>query len=119
MERDLLNMSSTLQEARKLLNKGDVNGALEITKTVQNKLSQMTFTPSEKNIQLMAYKEGMNVLDMKQNIMPAINWQDTSPRGVLELFRNMGLNHEPEVAEKLLSQGKGLQRMMTIKSRII
>ncbi|WP_430883823.1 hypothetical protein [Fusibacter sp. JL216-2] len=110
MERDLLNMSSTLQEARKLLNKGDVNGALEITKTVQNKLSEMTFTPSEKNIQLMAYKEGMNVLDMKQNIMPAINWQDTSPRGVLELFRNMGLNHEPEVAEKLLSQGKGLQR---------
>ena len=110
MERDLLNMSSTLQEARKLLGKGDVSGALEITKNVQTKLGQMTFTPSEKNIQLMAYKEGMNVLDSKQNIMPSINWQDTSPRGVLELFRNMGLNHEPEVAEKLLSQGKGLQR---------
>lgn len=108
MERDLLNMSSTLQEARKLLGKGDVNGALEITKNVQGKLDQMIFTPSEKNIQLKAFKDGMNVLDVKPNMMPSINWQDTSPRGVLELFRDMGLNHEPEVAEKLLSHDKGM-----------
>lgn len=108
MERDLLNMSSTLQEARKLLAKGDVTQALDITKNVQKKLDQIVFKPSEKNIQLMAFKDGMNVLNVKPNMIPAINWQDASPRGVLELFRDLGLNHEPEVAEKLLSHDKSM-----------
>jgi len=108
MERDLLNMSSTLQEARKLLGKGEVNQALDIAKNVQNKLDQMIFKPSEKNVQLMAFKQGADVLNIQTNTVPSIDWQDASPRGVLELFRNMGLNHEPEVAEKLLSQDKSL-----------
>ncbi|GKT33612.1 hypothetical protein ADUPG1_007453, partial [Aduncisulcus paluster] len=77
---------------------------------VQGKLDQMIFKPSEKNIQLMAYKEGVNILDLKQSMAPSINWQDASARGVLELFRNMGLNHEPEVAEKLLGSGKNLEK---------
>jgi len=110
MERDLLNMSSTLQEARKLLSKGDLTQAMDITKNVQKKLDQMVFKPAEKNIQLMAMKNGMDVLNVKPNMMPSINWQDTSPRGVLELFRDLGLNHEPEVAEKLLSHDKSMAR---------
>lgn len=110
MERDLLNMSSTLQEAKKLLGKGNVDAAIDITKNVQSKLDKMIFKPAEKNIQLMAFKNAEDLLGMKNTSMPSINWQDASPRGVLELFRDLGLNHEPELAEKVLSQEKSLDK---------
>ncbi len=109
MEKNLLNMSSELQEARKLLAKGDVSAAKDIVKNVSGTLEKMIFKPSEKNIELMAFKQASEMSGMKQASMPTLQWQNTSMRGVVELFRDMGLNHEPEVAEKLLSSNRKLQ----------
>ncbi len=120
MERNLLGMSSELQEARKNLVKGDFTTAKEIVKQVSGSLEKMIFKPSEKNIELMAFKQGAEMSGLKQSGMPVLSAQNTSMRGVLELFREMGLNHEPEVAEKLLEVGKnkGLEEDYKIKDNL-
>lgn len=120
MEKNLLNMSSELQEARKNLSKGDIAAAKETVKQVSSTLEKMIFKPSEKNIELMAYKQGAEMTGLKPSGLPTLSAQNTSMRGVLELFREMGLNHEPEVAEKLLGMGKkqGLEEDYKIKDNL-
>jgi hypothetical protein len=113
-------MSSELQEARKNLSKGDIAAAKETVKQVSSTLEKMIFKPSEKNIELMAFKQGAEMTGLKPSGLPTLSAQSTSMRGVLELFREMGLNHEPEVAEKLLGMGKkqGLEEDYKIKDNL-
>jgi len=118
MEKNLLKMSSDLQEARQLLSKGDMNGAKKIIKTVHGKLEEAVFRPSEKKIQGFALKQSEAFVKDKELLqMQTFKQESMSSRNVLELFRNLGLNHEYEVSEKL-SQLKTLEKELKLDNNL-
>ncbi len=101
-ERDLVRMSSDLVEARNMLERGDFRGALDIIKNVRSSIESMKFDPSSLKIE-GHIRQRANELFEINNQNYAISKNDLSPsgRGVLELMRSLGLNHEYEVSEKL------------------
>ncbi len=102
MEKNLLKMSSDLQTARQHLAKGDIAGAKNIIKTVHGKLEEAVFKPSERKVQGFALKQSEAFLQDKEMMqLQSYKQEGVSARNVLELFRNLGLNHEYEVSEKL------------------
>lgn len=118
MEKTLLKMSSDLQEARQLISKGDVKGAKNIIKTVHSKLEAAIFKPSEKQIQGFALKQSEAFVKDKDYLqMQTFRQESVSSRNVLELFRNLGLNHEYEVSEKM-SQLKSFDKEMKLDTNL-
>lgn len=105
MEKKCLEMSSSLQKARHHLDKGEGKKAFDIVNAVKKDLKSLSFSPSEKTIELRAFQKGLTVLGISK---PAAFLQTEtlhSARNVLSYFRHMGLNHEAEWAEKILSSG--------------
>jgi len=101
-ERDLVKMSSDLADARNMIGKGNINGALDIIKNVRTKIETMKFNPSITKVE-GHLKDKANALIDLNNQNYAMTKADMTPsgRGVLELMRSLGLNHEYEVSEKL------------------
>ncbi len=118
MEKNLLKMSSDLQEARQKLVKGDIVGAKNIVKTVHGKLDAAVFKPSERKVQGFALKQSEAFLQEKELMnVQSYKQEGVSARNVLELFRSLGLNHEYEVSEKL-SQLKTLEKEMKLDGNL-
>lgn len=101
-ERDLVKMSSDLAEARHMIEKGNTKGALNIIKDVRSKIENMKFNPSITKVEGHLKDKANSLIDLN-NQNYAMSKSDLSPsgRGVLELMRSLGLNHEYEVSEKL------------------
>jgi len=118
MEKNLLKMSSDLQEARQKLANGDIAGAKNIVKTVHGKLEAAVFKPSERKVQGFALKQSEAFLQEKEMMtVQTYKQEGVSARNVLELFRSLGLNHEYEVSEKL-SQLKTLEKEMKLDGNL-
>lgn len=118
MEKNLLKMSSDLQTARQHLAKGNIADAKNIIKTVHGKLEEAVFKPSERKVQGFALKQSEAFLQNKEMIqLQTYKQEGVSARNVLELFRNLGLNHEYEVSEKL-SQLKTLEKEMKLDTNL-
>ena len=118
MEKNLLKMSSDLQTARQHLAKGNIADAKNIIKTVHGKLEEAVFKPSERKVQGFALKQSEAFLQNKEMIqLQTYRQEGVSARNVLELFRNLGLNHEYEVSEKL-SQLKTLEKEMKLDTNL-
>lgn len=101
-ERDLVKMSSDLTDARNMIGKGNIKGALDIIKNVRTKIETMKFNPSITKVEGHLKDKANALIDLNnQNYALAKNDMTPSGRGVLELMRSLGLNHEYEVSEKL------------------
>lgn len=124
MEKQLLKMSSNLQEARTLLSKGDVAGAKAIIKSVHQSLENAVFKPSERKVQAFALKQGESLIQEKETLnekqllqLQNFKQEGVSARNTLELFRSLGLNHDYEVSEKL-SQLKSFDKEIKMDSNL-
>jgi hypothetical protein len=124
MEKNLLKMSSDLQEARSLIAKGDISAAKEIIKWVHKGLENAVFKPSERKVQGFALKQGEGLVEDKETLqnkgllqVQNFKQEGISSRNVLELFRSLGLNHEYEVSEKL-SQLKTFDKDMKLDNNL-
>ncbi|MGB3366261.1 MAG: hypothetical protein WBA54_02120 [Acidaminobacteraceae bacterium] len=101
-ERDLVKMSSDLADARNMIGKGNIKGALDVIKSVRTKIENMKFNPSLTKVEGHLKDKADSLIDLN-NQNYAFSKTDITPsgRGVLELMRSLGLNHEYEVSEKL------------------
>lgn len=104
-EKELLLFSSDLAEARNLMSQGNIKEAMKIVSHVKTQLNNVIFNPADVKIQSFATERAMQLMDDatlggKLSFKPS---GELSSRNVLEFFRNMGLNHEYEASETLLS----------------
>lgn len=124
MEKQLLKMSSNLQEARSLLSKGDMAATKAIIKSVHQSLENAVFKPSERKVQGFALKQGEALIQEKETLnekqllqLQTFKQEGVSARNTLELFRSLGLNHDYEVSEKL-SQLKTFDKKIKVDSNL-
>ncbi|TWI57874.1 hypothetical protein [Halalkalibacter nanhaiisediminis] len=111
-ERQLMQASSQLHEAKKLLGKGRHQEANRIVREVQQLVEQLNFKPSETKI--MHYTAA-NERALREAQLPSQSFtsqlnetargpvQEGSPRAMFEMVRGLGLNRDSEVAQQLAS----------------
>lgn len=109
-EKELLQASSHLADARRLLAKGDVTSARQIVEAVKNTIRNLDFRPVDVKVQHYIAK---NVFDSQpltpeqrvtaqlEHVLVQQQNTGTSPRAAFELLRTMGLNYDSEVAQSL------------------
>lgn len=113
-EKKLLVMSSELDKALVLIKNGEIGRAKEIVAASAKLLSDISFNPSQKRVQVFAedkmnhfgkmfkneqHKAERLDLQIRQHL---ISHRGAGPaRDVVETLRFLGLNHEMEVAEAL------------------
>lgn len=117
MEKELMHASAKLLNAKDVLVKGDIAGAVKITTEVKETFEKMTFTPSVNRVQAFATlktdqimnefspQNGKTVkLDAQLERVLDIFKDSTGvrqARDVAEIMRFMGVNHESEVSSKI------------------
>ncbi|MCT8138742.1 hypothetical protein H1D32_13955 [Anaerobacillus sp. CMMVII] len=113
-EKSLMQASSQLAEAKKLLNKGNFQEANKIVQEVKSMIERLEFKPSEVKVKHFISKEEQNLIVRtgSQQIVKQIDeltqratMQEASARQTFELIRGLGLNRDTEVAQ-LLASGK-------------
>lgn len=107
-ERDLLQSSGRLEIARTLID-SDEKKAIEIIKEVKTQIDQISFKPQKKKMygvtKQLVYEKLYDEALIK-SIPIKLETMSSSPRMVLETLRDIGLNHEPEISEKIRNQEK-------------
>lgn len=115
-EKQLLKMSSSLQDAKGFLKSGDVAKAGDILRTVEKELAAIEFQPSKVKAvrQLVTDKVysgdyGEKALKFRASQqLERIFQLPATPRGVLETMKSLGLDHDSEVMSTLSKDsGKG------------
>lgn len=113
-EKSLMQASSQLTEAKKLLNKGNYQEATKIVQEVKNLVGRIEFKPSETKIKHFITKEEKNLqnkpapqqlLQQFDEMTRRAATPDFSARQAFELVRGLGLNRDSEMAV-LLASGK-------------
>lgn len=108
-ERNLLRQSSTLEEARQLLIKGDTDQALAKVQEVKTNIDQMTFKPTLKRVvgfmsesQNFSLKEVTyeRVQSFFEDQVGDFSKEDKSVAGLVHYLRRLGVNHETEVFQE-------------------
>ena len=108
-EKQLLQASTQLAEAKKLLSQGNHAEASKIVRDVKNMMDSINFKPSDQKI--VHYVKGEN--EALQHRSPTgqllTKMSDTtyqgsepSPRAMYDMVRSLGLNHESDVANSLV-----------------
>ncbi|PAM94732.1 hypothetical protein B4N84_11140, partial [Flavobacterium sp. IR1] len=109
-ERSLMQASSQLQEAKKLLSKGLHEQANQIVKQVKQLVERLNFQPSETKVKHYvalnerAGQEGRTpsqILSQQYSEHARSPIQEGSPRAMFEMIRGMGLNRDSEIAQQL------------------
>ena len=110
-EKQLMNASSQLAEAKKLLAKGDHAEAGRIVNEVKTLIDKLIFKPSEQKIMHYVNKESMSLgnstptqqmlAQFSEAAHGTLN-QEPSARQMYEMVRSLGLNHESDVANSLV-----------------
>ncbi|OLS35961.1 hypothetical protein BTR22_13300 [Alkalihalophilus pseudofirmus] len=109
-ERSLMQASSQLQEAKKLLSKGLHEQANQIVKEVKQLVERLNFQPSETKVKHYvalnerAGQEGRTpsqILSQQYSEHARSPIQEGSPRAMFEMIRGMGLNRDSEIAQQL------------------
>ncbi len=111
-ERQLLQASSHLHEAKKLLAKGQHHEANRIVREVGQLVERLSFKPSETKV--MHYTAA-NERALREAQLPSQSYtnqltetargpvQEGSPRAMFEIIRGLGLNRDSEIAQQLAS----------------
>lgn len=128
-EKKLMKASSQLAEARKLLAGGDHSSAVKIVQDVKAQLEQLTWKPADVKIRHLLLKQQaeINPTNISHRLTAEINnittphkTHDLSARGMFELVRSMGLNHDSEAAMNLAGQsGQSSDKQENMKSMLM
>ncbi len=114
-ERRMLEASSQLAEAKKLLGNGQHQEARQLVRSVQQTIDQLQFKPSEKKIQHFVSREGQWQETRTVNQRLSHHLQETarsfiqnegSPRQIFEGVRSIGITREADLAQ-ILAGNKG------------
>ncbi|MEH7615321.1 hypothetical protein V7200_06230, partial [Cytobacillus firmus] len=112
-EKQLMQASSQLAEAKKLLAKGDHAQAGKIVSEVKTLIDKVIFKPSEQKVVHFVAKESMMLEKQPaaQHVIKQFNETasgylsgEPSARQMFEMVKSMGLNHDSEVANSLVFQ---------------
>lgn len=102
-EKSMLEASTLLQQAKKLLVKGETQDSLQIVKQVKLMMQEVNFKPSE--TKMMHFVKGeWGQASPLGSALSLTNQQDGSARQVLEMMRQLGLNREHDLAGQLASK---------------
>jgi hypothetical protein len=118
-EKRLLQASTQLSEAKKLLDKGNYEQARKIVQEVKNMLAQLQFKPSDVKVKHFVSQESIKLHNPAQAFWN--EWNKTiqpksSARHVLETIRRLGLTYESDVANALVfKEGKQEEMEQTAK----
>lgn len=111
-EKKLMQASSQLAEAKKLLTKGNYQAANKIVQDVKNLVEKLEFKPSEIKVKHFITKEEQNLTNRtdSQKLLQQFDemtkraaQQEPTARQTFELVRGLGLNRDSEVAQLLVS----------------
>ncbi|MDQ0244775.1 hypothetical protein J2S09_002346 [Bacillus fengqiuensis] len=102
-EKSMLEASTLLQQAKKLLAKGETQDSLQVVKQVKAMMQEVNFKPSETKMMHMVKQEWGQASPLG-NALSLANQQDGSARQVLEMMRQLGLNREHDLAGQLASK---------------
>lgn len=112
-EKQLMQASTQLAEAKKLLAKGDHAQAGKIVNEVKSLIDKLIFKPTEQKIMHFVNKESM-ALEMRtpeRNLLAQYGQttsgymnQEPSARQMFEMVRSLGLNHDSDIANSLVFQ---------------
>jgi hypothetical protein len=113
-EKKLLTASAQLAEAKKLLSKGDHSGANRIVAEVKTVIDKMIFKPSDVRVKHYVSQELGRLENLPlskqvtQNFEQSISGlkQEPSARNSYEYLRNLGLTHETDHAQALVSKDR-------------
>lgn len=104
-ERQLLQASSQLADAKKLLAKGNFSEASKIVGQVKELIDKLNFKPSEQKIMHFVSKESLS-MDNRHALLEAgargFSLQEPSGRQMFEMVRSLGLNHDSDLANSLV-----------------
>lgn len=113
-EKELMQASSQLAEARKHLAKGQNSDAIAVLQEVKAKLETLNWRPSNVRVQHFLTGNSMFMEDTPSihhlagkmaDLATHFQQHEPSARNMYEFMRSLGLNHESEVAQAL-SAGK-------------
>ncbi|MGM0378626.1 MAG: hypothetical protein ACQEQE_02670 [Bacillota bacterium] len=104
-EKDLIQMSSKLKEAKDLLESNNINKSKQILKNILKKLEKIDFKPKDVKIKAFMESKAKEILFNKNDLNEVKSkLYNKEPKGVrdqVEILRKTGLNHESEVIQNL------------------
>lgn len=103
-ERKLMGLSSELQEIS-ALSKTSPEAAFEKLKEVRKKIENLLYQPSKEKVIVTLKDEAALDLKIKQEMLVPEVKASGGAKNVLDLMRALGLNHEPELMDQILSTG--------------
>ncbi|MFE8696489.1 hypothetical protein ACFYKT_09090 [Cytobacillus sp. FJAT-53684] len=112
-EKQLMQASAQLAEAKKLLSKGDHAEAGKIVSEVKILVDKLIFKPTEQKMMHFVNKESMALENRSPSQQMLSQFGDTargfanqepSARQMFEMVRSLGLNHDSDVANSLVFQ---------------
>lgn len=119
MEKKLLQASSQLAEAKKLLDKGQMGDAQKIVKEVKYVLEQMQFKPSDTKVKHFISSESLKQEAPEKALLSEWNkivQPEPSARHLFDTVRRLGLTYESEMANALvLGETKQEETEATLK----
>lgn len=112
-EKQLLQASSKLAEAKQLLENGKQSDALNIVKNVKAFIETLRFQPSdikvkhfisEWNVNQQGEMPKVQLASQISRSLPFSNGEEVSARNTFEQLRQMGFHHEKDVAQGIFSK---------------
>ncbi|QAV25764.1 metal-dependent peptidase [Neobacillus thermocopriae] len=122
MEKKLLQASSQLAEAKKLLDKGQMAEAQKIVKQVKSTLEQMQFKPSDVKVKHFVQAQSLKQQTPEQALLTQWNeivQPEPSARHMLQTIHRLGFMHEADIANSLVFHGASEQREETVKGLLM
>lgn len=110
-EKDLMNASGQLSQARKLLAQGDNEQAAQLVNDVKQSLDKLNFKPTITRVQHFLTTDSIfqgsaadthKLSAQMEQMTRAFTPEHASARSTFEFMRSLGLNHESEVAQALV-----------------
>ncbi|MCJ8007587.1 hypothetical protein ACFFF5_15560 [Lederbergia wuyishanensis] len=127
-EKKLMQASSQLHEARKLLGKGEFSKASEIVHQVRDTVDKLIFQPSDQRVKHFVSKELLNLerQPLEKEILRAFNEpyqtlrQEPGARHALEYIRRLGITYDSDIAHRLVSgDGSGTDAEASLKNSLL
>ncbi len=102
-ERKLVGLSSDLQKVGQLA-KTNPDEAIQCLKDIKKKMDKLLFEPSKEKVQVLLKEKAQSAVGVEQNdLMQKASKMGSGAKGVLDLMRSMGLNHEVELMDAVFS----------------
>ncbi|WP_241737853.1 metal-dependent peptidase [Anoxybacillus flavithermus] len=122
MEKKLLQASSQLAEAKKLLDKGQLAEAQKIVKQVKSTLEQMQFKPADVKVKHFVQAQSLKQQTPEQALLTQWNeivQPEPSARHMLQTIHRLGFMHEADIANSLVFHSESEQSEETMKGLLM